>query len=396
MSDTARTLLQRLLAQADRGGRETLPITERSAKDYFALGGLSDRDSVHAYLTNAEVAGGISLEWGRGAAAQDLLRIRLLDADKLSQWLGVPRSKNHAERINTVLAPLMLEAPEWLRVAYDEAIGNWQLGKLSLRVRAEDTDAAINLFRVALAVSANEQADLDLRRFSVRLLNDSKAIENLLSKLAPLLRRNPEWEQFDDNGGLYRALGLEKFPPPVFIKGPLSIKYSNVDWNIGELRPYIGFSPDRVSDITLNSDIPYLMTIENLASFQRHAREVDDDGIVIYSAGFPSPSLIHVLQMLDQRLPGDCEFFHWGDRDIGGLRIFFYIETSISAHRLSPHLMASKHPDEGQFNEQEKKILELYTNKTGEGAVLARSWLDQEHGPMEQEVLDPISPTERA
>ena len=280
MSRVARELLKKLLAQADRGGRETLPINERSAKNYFAIESLSDRDSVHAYLTNAEVAGCVSLERGSGAASQDLLRIRLRDADQLSKWLGVPRAKNHAKRIEEVLATSMSGAPEWLRLAYDEAIKGWRLGKSSLRVRAEDVDTAVNLFKIALSVSANEQDGLDLRRFSVRLLNSSKTIENMLTKLAPLLRCNPEWEKFDDNGELFRALGLEKFPPSAFIKGPISVKYS--------------------SDITLNCDIPYLMTIENLASFQRHVREIDDNGIVIYSAGFPAPSLIQMIHILDQ------------------------------------------------------------------------------------------------
>ena len=69
MSDIARKLLEKLLAQVDRGGRNTLPITERRAKSYFEISSLSERDSAHAYLTNAEVTGSILLEWGKGVNA---------------------------------------------------------------------------------------------------------------------------------------------------------------------------------------------------------------------------------------------------------------------------------------------------------------------------------------
>ena len=37
VSEVARALLLKLLAQVDRGGRDTLPITERSARNYFAV-----------------------------------------------------------------------------------------------------------------------------------------------------------------------------------------------------------------------------------------------------------------------------------------------------------------------------------------------------------------------
>ena len=393
MSDVARKLLVKLLGQADRGGRQTVPINESSAKDYFSITDLSHRDSVHANLANAEVAGAVSLEWGRGASVQDLLRIRLCDAEKLAEWLGVPRAKNHAARIETALTAIAPDFPEWLQVVYQESLGEWKKGKSTLRVRAEETNTAVNLFCIAHAVCSNEQDGLDLRRFSVRLLNDSKAIENLLSKLAPLLRCNPEWEEFEGNSDLFRFLGLEKFAPPILIKGPLCINYSDVEWDISKLRPYVGISPDLVSGITVSRKVPYLLTIENLASFQRHVREIDDDGVVIYTAGFPSPSLCHVIRTLDRVLPPGCHFFHWGDRDVGGIRIFSHIENSLDEHRLQQHLMTLDYPESRSFASQERREIENYASEDSEAAAMARSWLDNAYGPMEQESQDPVAPS---
>ncbi len=392
MSEVARSLLIKLLAQVDRGGRETLPINERSAKEYFALEGLSGRDSVHAYLANAEKAGGLLLDWGKGAEAQDLKRLRIADANKLAGWLGIPRAIIYAERIEKILAPLMSDFPEWLQRAYDEAMSLWSLGKTAFRIQAEDKASAINLFRIALSVSAGEQNDLDLRRFSVRLLNDSKAVEGMLSKLAPLLRRNPEWKQFENNNELFRVLGLEKFPPPIYIKGPLTISYSGVQWDISQLSPFVGISPDRVFDISLTRKVPYVLTIENLASFQRHVREIEDEGVVIYSAGFPSPALTHILQWIDKSVSDDCQCFHWGDRDIGGIRIFSHIESVFSKHAIHPHLMMVGQSNDRKFNEKERRLLENYAGKKCAAGSMAEYWLDNDLSPMEQEMLDPKTP----
>ena len=135
-------------------------------------------------------------------------------------------------------------------------------------------------------------------------------------------------------------MGLEKFPPPLFIKGPLALDYGGTQWDLTPLRPYVALSPDAVGDIRPTTPVPYLLTIENLASFQRHVREVQDSGVVVYTAGFPAPALVRVLGQLDQRLPADCPFYHWGDRDPGGLRIYTKVVAACPNHGVRPHLMA--------------------------------------------------------
>ena len=392
MSEVARALLLKLLSQADRGGRETIPISEHSASDYFSVTDLSGRDSIHSYLENAEKSNAILLDRGRGAESQDLIRIRLLDADKLAEWLEVPRACAYAELIEKELTPLLEDANDWLQEAFGYAMSSWTLGKMAFRISFKDTDAAVNLFKVALSVSNNEHRDLDMRTYSVRVLNDSKAIEGMLNKLALLLRRNPEWNQFDDNNELFRMLGLEKFPPPIYIKGPLFIKYCNEDWDISTLRPFVGISPDMVSDIKLTRNVPYVLTVENLASFQRHVREIDDDSIVIFSGGFPSPALTHILKLIDQCVPDGNRYLHWGDRDVGGIRIFSHIESNISRHTLIPHLMNEGAFVESVFNKNEIKHLTVYSAKESSAGNMAKYWLENKLGPIEQESQDPISP----
>ena len=233
----------------------------------------------------------------------------------------------------------------------------------------------------------------------MRLLGDSKAVESLLSRLGGLLRRNPDWASWREDADLFRALGLEKFPPALFIKGPLVLDYGGTDWDITPLRPYVGLSPDAVNQIQASAPVPYLLTIENLASFQRQVREIQDAAVVLYTAGYPAPALIRVLGQLDQGLPADCLFYHWGDRDIGGLRIMARIVAACPRHPVTPHLMAAPDPESGPgiggWSRDERRALEQAIAKGGSVGGLAAEWVQRDFGKLEQEALDPASPPDR-
>ena len=389
----ARELLLKLLVQVDRGGRESLPISERSAKGYFQQSDLDSRESIHATLESAEKAGCIALDWGKGAAAQDLKRIRLKDADELASYLNVSRAFTKAELMVKHLAGIIDESPNWLVDAYKKAGINWQAGSHWQGISNSENEEASILFRIGLAVSRNEQIGQDLRRFSIKLLGDSKGIEKRSKRVANLLRCNPEWSEFQDNQELFRLLGLEKFPPPLLIKGPLEIMYSSTNWDISHLKPFVGLSPDQVDEFKLISNAPYLLTIENLASFQRHAREVDDDGIIVYTAGFPSPSLVNILKVLDLYLPENCQFFHWGDQDLGGLRIFSKLESAYTMHELKPHLMTEIEEQTQPLIGENRQKIKRYVSEENQAGLLAESWLQTKHlGFLEQEATDPKPP----
>lgn len=392
MSEVARALLLKLLAQAERGGRETLPISERSAPDYFEVRDLSVRDAIHAALANAEAVGGVRLEWGRGAAAQDLKRLRLSDADRLADWLGVPRVRDSAARMREALAPLLAEAPAWLRAGYEAAAAKWQLGQSAFRIEVTDTDGARALFQTALAVAEGRHRDLDLRRFSARLLGDSKAVERQSGRLAELLRHNPEWHDLDENRDLFRVIGLEKFPPPLLVRGPLVLQVEGRSLDISGLTPYVGLSPDAIESLEPTDPIPYLLCIENLASFQHHAREIQDGALVLYTAGFPGPDLIRVIQLMDRVLPAECPFLHWGDRDVGGLRIFAQLAGALTLHALKPHLMDVSIAGNSEFSAKERRTLKALAVRSDASGNLARHWLEAGLGPREQEQLDPVQP----
>ncbi len=86
------------------------------------------------------------------------------------------------------------------------------------------------------------------------------------------------------DAGVYAELGPENYPQPVFLKGPLRLSYGGERLELDGMRPYFAVSPDGIDAVACVGRPDYVLVIENLTSYQRHVREVDDRGIVLYSA----------------------------------------------------------------------------------------------------------------
>ena len=93
-------------------------------------------------------------------------------------------------------------------------------------------------------------------------------------------------------------------------------------------------------------------------------------------------------------LHAGCGIYHWGDRDIGGLRIFTRLGEAYSCHRLQPHLMDEPIPEGSDFSDTDRQWLLRYQKVQGGSAELASRWLDAGLGPMEQEAVDPRGPAD--
>jgi hypothetical protein len=129
------------------------------------------------------------------------------------------------------------------------------------------------------------------------------------------------------------SLGLEKFPQPVLVAGPVRIARTDFSSMV-----YVGIPPEQASLIEPARAIRSIITIENLASFNRHVREARlADDVAVYTGGFPSRAVTAALVAISQ-WPGIARIHHWGDLDEGGLRIALHL-TSLLPILVLPHLM---------------------------------------------------------
>ena len=91
------------------------------------------------------------------------------------------------------------------------------------------------------------------------------------------------------------------------------------------------FRSDAWVDAVANSGVRLVTTIENEFPFLSYVEEAGGprgigarEELAVYTAGFPTPALIAALAELSRRL-GEAEFRHWGDADVGGLRIWWFL-----------------------------------------------------------------------
>ena len=106
--------------------------------------------------------------------------------------------------------------------------------------------------------------------------------------------------------------------------------------------PYMGLPAATV--LGTLSLVTEVITIENKTTFHSEAkRRQDDNVLLIYTAGMPSPAWRAMYGRLLESLPSTTPIYHWGDIDEGGFRIASTIAAtargagfSLQPYRMSP------------------------------------------------------------
>jgi hypothetical protein len=316
--------------------------------DYGAMPRGVDVDRFHALLHQAVAVGAISID--RVKRAPDLVeRARLRDPRRLYAFLGRDPLGDRARAALEEVAGRFPDPPPELTALVTTIGEAWALGRPALGTLRPGDGAGLDIIlRCVLAIHRKEHLGEDLRSFSQRITGDSKSIERQAPRLAEALRMT--YPVPEDARGLevLAALGLEKFSTPVLLRG-----YARVGGvGVIEAWPYIGVPEEWIGRLSLEEIPPYVMTVENLASFNRYVREVEDRGLVVYTGGFPSRAVSLALRRLDALLPATVPAFHWGDIDRHGFLIADCVAGLVSRPVIR-HMMEWERAGEGGTLEQE-------------------------------------------
>lgn len=374
----------------DSTRRKSLPINKGRASVYFETKNPEDKDNLHACLVNAEKEGCVELVWGKYHDSHLLKKIWLVNGERLGKFLNLTLASDLVTEARREIQQVLPTPDESIERLFDRVLAKWKKNQSVYRISPGDTDSLILLAKAFIAVRNNEQAGLDMRTFSAKSLGDSKALERIRDRFAAVWN-----EEFSTGFGaqeLYEYLGLLKFPAAIFIKGPVKVRVGNCWLPVDQVSPFLGIVPDSIKEISSTIKPDYILTIENLASFNRHCREVEDNGIVLYTAGFLGPQTSRIVKLLDEQYDETVPFFHWGDIDIGGLNISAHIHSLVKK-KISLHLMTEdlllkygKTP-ERQLRKRPSVTIDSYPD------LLCLTRIILEVGKvLEQENIDPISP----
>ncbi|WP_409281207.1 Wadjet anti-phage system protein JetD domain-containing protein [Pseudomonas defluvii] len=309
--------LARLLARAERarlsGSTRTIRESFKSHESAYWKQNLDERDQMHAHMQAAKVTGAIELEWAKqGGNDRPLEAIVLRDLDKLAQYLGVQTVGTSVAKATGLLAP-------WKHVPrVIELLSNWSSLK---QVRSLGPDSAadfVDALQVLDAVSGAKE-DQVLRQLSVQLFRNSKRLE-ALCKHIDILTAEASNSPARHWSEVFGSIGISKEPQPFLVAGTGQLRLiDGAECPIA--RPFLGVANSAIAGYQGQPE--WLLTIENLTTFHQAARVLVADlkGVVIYTAGMPSPSWGKAYVRILSQLPRTSYVYHWGDHDEGGFRI---------------------------------------------------------------------------
>lgn len=320
MDALARSCLERLLASGEKlaAGRRSraASLTKGDLDEYRRLTSLQRKESFESTMAAARVEGAVDLVWDGGVTQTGFIeRINLADARRLGNFLGLTLAQDKVAEAQARLATIATRFP-----VVHEVLQRWSelrktrgLGPESV----EDWISAARTIEFCKSFSVDQPLSLPIREASARLFNDSKRIEKLTVPLDMLLANSIEGEA-RDGPSVWQELGLFREEHPVLLAGHVVAEREGVTARLDA--PYMGLPAGTVRRLV---SVPKMvLTIENLTTFHSEARRrSNEELLLIYTAGMPSPAWRAMYIRILTALPSDVPVYHWGDIDEGGFRI---------------------------------------------------------------------------
>lgn len=310
-AEIARDILHKLvdLAEAKPPAARTRPIQRRLPERFDSA---DARAAFEKLMRDAKDIGAVSLRCRKGEAAHLFEQVYLHDLDRLYELLQRRPASELAAAAAAEIERLGADLPYASPVAVEMASA-WRAGRSYAGFGRSDTAEAAGFLYALDTVFQGDFGGRDMRTVSARRLGDSKAIERHRGAIARVLRARGHVDVAADDFETLAAMGLEKFPPEIRVAGPLRVGCADLTALM-----FAAIPPDHIRDTTVPSGTP-LMTIENLASFNRYVREARTPAeLVVYTGGFASRAVAGLLRHFADRV-GACH--HWGDIDATGLCI---------------------------------------------------------------------------
>lgn len=233
---------------------------------------------------------------------------------------------------------------DWLIPYYDHILERLNSGKLVKDVPGLEDP----LFFLFLNKTAEERKPLYRRAFSAQVctiwngiaqtkqseskITPTKRFEKIYQSavLSVLKQYSPLYEEGMSDEELLTAHGILTYAQTLEFKGAVSYRIDD--------GPAISTAAQIYGTMfnkqTLENAVPIsivgirqIMTIENKANYEK--MQFRPDTLYIFCHGFFSPPERKFLSRVVELAGTDTEYFHWGDMDYGGIRIFKFLQKSL-------------------------------------------------------------------
>lgn len=301
----------------------TIYITQRITKaefpEYFDSASI-EYEEIHRQLGDLEAKGLVTLVW-RGKKEGHILEKCVLREERVEDVYAMLRRPTKAARRKDILE--LLTRYEHALPSFTDFIRTRLAEGKSVRqyVNEDEPEELERILMLAEALLFNTKAQY-LRSFSIRVFHDSKLAEKELHLACRILT---DFERTDLPSDLETDEILEEFniyrnPTFVFIKGDwLNARFSQ---GIGIFQDDLTLVQEQLAAADQKPDV--ILTIENLTSYHRwntQEQKLGERELVLYLAGYANHVKRHFLEELHLLFP-EMTFYHFGDIDCGGFRIW--------------------------------------------------------------------------
>lgn len=379
-------------------------ITDHAYRWYFSLNN-SIKMVLHQTL---ESIAELEIQYQRKVALgafKHIEYIQIIDGRSLMDSRGITPKADEIQAAFQYLEGAEFNVP-WWDVTRAEIAQAWMYNKAFCGVKRNQADRLFDAMKVVeCIVQADTEPMPDIRTLSAVLYGDSKKLEcksfsGLIRKLILPHIDDDAVDLVEDGVKLLEYFGISKYPIPMRFKAEGQL-YCRGAIDLSAFHYGIGVSPDEVKSIKWHKRPPYVLFIENRASFERYVREIDDSGVVIYTAGFPPRLWASAMEIIIAELRGAVPFYHWGDRDAGGYRILAFLakrlDTDIQPYLMGVEAQGQTQADDRLENKPVGELMQALESAIGYPAIsalyedLAKLPLDNLPW-IEQEQIAPVSP----
>lgn len=338
------------------GRRPFFYIREKNLPEYFDDTTADYKIAINETLTMLQEKGFVELFWQRFEEGNllDKVALNYQQAEEIYSYIGrKPRAKKDSQLLELLkkhLSAAGISSGERGMEIETAASGAYKTGEQQInwfhsfliqmidRLEKGDTlypylspdnlEESEQLCRALKEVS-QLNTEIPQRLFSVKVFGDSKIWSKLERRAARIIKDfNPEINM-EEHKEILAETGIIQNPQHIFLSGNLELRTDNKIIRLEEFRPDLGISTEMINNLEIeNIPADYVITIENLTPYYHYIKESRDNYLAIYLGGYHNflrRSLLIKLWNFCRSNNIDLPFYHWGDIDLGGFRIFAHL-----------------------------------------------------------------------
>lgn len=345
MKDYRSLILNALLDKYERSKHYTdpiratrgifLPYDRQHLPDYWIDTTADFRLEINRVTQELAARGLITIKWSRFAPGQTVEKVAL-NLERVAEAYTLVGRTPPWEKEEKMRSVALSWLPKWKQEGFWGAIFLEKLlSALDRKVplpagwQLEEAELLEEVCRVLDALPGLVE-EVPRRIFSLQVLGHSKRLEEIESRFLRVVREFwPEGQGLEDKDELLAELGIVPNPQHIYIAGPLILTGPSGSLDLSLFSPAVGLPvamafTHRVTELGASR----IITVENLTPFYLLASGAPSNTLCLYLGGYPNRSrreFLRQLYTLARQKGQEVEFYHWGDLDLGGFRIFHHL-----------------------------------------------------------------------